>query len=450
MTKTLKTSIQRTKTTSHIIYIPDMNTKIITMAMAVCSLQTLPTQAQTTLSLEQCRNLAVDHNVKMQNARNDISAAEEQQREAFTKYFPTVSASGSAFNANKDMLSLQLQPGMEMSLLKNGITAGITAMQPVFAGGQIVNGNKLARVGTQVSRLQLQQDQNEVELTAERYYWQIVMLREKMHTVDVVDSMLARLCTDVEMAVKAGVALRNDLLQVQLKRNETEATRANLDNAIALSRMLLAQYIGLDSADVQPASHIDMASVPPSPASLLVEHRQALLNTPEYALLQKNVDAARLQKKIAVGENMPSVAVGAGYLYNNLMDKDQKFGIVMATVSVPLSAWWGGSHAIKRRKLQEQNARNTLEDNSQLLVIRMQNAWNSLDNAYKQLTIAARSIEQSAENLRIDNDCYHAGTITMSDLLEAQMLYQQSRDKFVENYANYQTKRTEYLQATGR
>ena len=34
---------------------------------------------------------------------------------------------------------------------------------------------------------------------------------------------------------------------------------------------------------------------------------------------------------------------------------------------------------------------------------------------------------------------YHAGTTTMSDLLDAQTLYQQSRDKFVETYARYQS-----------
>ena len=45
---------------------------------------------------------------------------------------------------------------------------------------------------------------------------------------------------------------------------------------------------------------------------------------------------------------------------------------------------------------------------------------------------------------------YHAGTTTMSDLLDAQTLYQQSRDKFVETYARYQVRIVEDLQSTGR
>ena len=38
----------------------------------------------------------------------------------------------------------------------------------------------------------------------------------------------------------------------------------------------------------------------------------------------------------------------------------------------------------------------------------------------------------------------------MSDLLEAQLLYQQSLDKRVDAYADYQNKLLEYRQATGQ
>ena len=132
------------------------------------------------------------------------------------------------------------------------------------------------------------------------------------------------------------------------------------------------------------------------------------------------------------------------------MDKSHPFAVGFVSVSVPLSGWWGGSHAIKKQKLQVMNAENRLADNSELLVIAMQKAWTDLQDAYKQILIAHKSIEQSTENLRLNEDYYHAGTTTMSDLLDAQTLFQQSRDKYVETYAQFQIKTVEYLQATGR
>lgn len=401
------------------------------------------------LSLSQCRQMAVEHNVKMRNARNDIAASKEQRKEAFTNYFPTVSATGVGFDANKDILSMSMM-GMDVSMLKDGIGGSVSAVQPVFAGGRIVNGNKLAKVGEDVSKLQMEQAENEVELTAEQYYWQLVTLNEKMRTVNTVDSMLSRICKDVETAVKAGVAMRNDLLQVQLKQNDIAATRSNLQAGISTMRSLLAQYIGADSATVHPTEHIALGIMPESPIALRVDHQSSLSATPEYQLLEKNVEASRLQKKMTIGENLPQVGVGASYMYNNFMDKDRSYGMVFASVSVPLSGWWGGSHAIKRSKIQLAKAQDQLQDNSELLVIRMQKAWDDLDNAYRQLTIARQSMEQSEENLRLNNDYYRAGTTKMSDLMDAQTMYQQSRDKFVEAYAQYNVKRTEYLQATGR
>jgi hypothetical protein len=38
----------------------------------------------------------------------------------------------------------------------------------------------------------------------------------------------------------------------------------------------------------------------------------------------------------------------------------------------------------------------------------------------------------------------------MSDLLEAQTMFQQSKDRFVENVTQYEIRKTEYLQSIGR
>lgn len=419
-------------------------------ACALCAGALFPTCGQAAYTLEQCRQMALEHNTEMLNARNNLKGAEQTRKEAFTNYFPSVSATGMGFNAHKETVAMSLGEGMDLALLKNGIMGGVTAVQPIFAGGQIINGNKLAKVGADVSRLQLEQSENQVELTVEQYFWQVITLKEKLHTVTLVDSMLQRLCKDVEVAVNAGVTTRNDLLQVRLKQNEMASARIKLENGLSLSKMLLAQYIGADSAEVEPIADIPTDMLPASPNELYCAPATALSLTPEYRLLEKNVEANKLQHRLAVGKNLPSAGIGAGYMYHDLMDKGRSFGMVFATVSVPLSGWWGGSHAIKRQKLQLQNAENDLTDKSQLLMIRMQNAWNELDDAYKQLHIAQSSIEQSAENLRLNNDYYKAGTTNMTDLLNAQSMYQQSRDNFVDAYSTYQTKRVEYLQATGR
>ena len=441
------------------------------LAIIVCSVCCDFVAAQQAYTLEQIKDSALHNNIAIRHARHSIDAAKEQRKEAFTKYFPNVSGTGLWFNANQGMAQASINPSemvpaslastlatmlpaealvalanpISISMMKNGTIGSLMAVQPVFAGGQIINGNKLAKVGEEVSRLQLQLSENEVEKTAEQYFWQLASLQEKMKTVDAVDTLLADIHKDVDVAVHAGLAMPNDLLQVELRQNDIESQRLKLQNGISIVRLLLSQYCGLRDTSFTITYQSD------APSTLLSrqDHDQALLGTAEYQLLDKQVEATSLQKKIAVGQNLPSVAVGAGYNYHNLLDNNTTFGMVFATVSVPISDWWGGSHTIKRRKIEHQKAVEQLEDNAQLLQIRMQNAWNGLEESYQQLLLAQRGIEQAKENLRLNRNYYKAGISKMSDLLEAQMLYQQSCDKQTDAFANYQNKLLEYRQATG-
>jgi len=423
--------------------------RVITCSMC-CLLITNHIWSQQTYSLEECRSMGLEHNIRIKEASNNIRGAKQLQKEAFTKYFPKVSVSGSSFNANKGLIEMNLAPDANLSMLKNGITGGITATQPIFMGGQIVNNNKLTKVNVEVNKLKMQQSEKEVSLTAEKYYWQVVTLKEKLHTIALIEKFLNRLCNEVETAVNAGTTTRNDLLQVQLKRNDIASKKVNIENGLALSKMVLAQYIGLNETSFEVKSVIQMDNVPLFPEELKRDHQASLLLTPEYRLLRKNIEANKIQSKLAIGKNLPTVAIGAGYMYDNLMDKDHSFGIAFATVSIPLSDWWEGSHAVKRQNINLKNAKIELTDNSELLIIKMQKAWIDLEDAYKQIIIAQKSIEQSTENLRLNEDYYKAGTSSMSDLLDAQSMFQQSKDKYVDVYAQFQIAKLEYLQATGQ
>ena len=444
--------------------------KILSIIALSCTI----TASAQTYTLQQLKDSALQNNIAIRNAKRSIDAAQQQRKEAFTKYFPTVSGTGLWFNADKGMaktelnLSEQISPELGMalaqslpaealaalgnpisiSMMKNGTIAGVTAVQPIFAGGQIINGNKLAKVGEDVSRLQLQLSENEVEKQTEQYYWQLISLQEKMKTIEAVEALLADIYKDVDVAVRAGVAMRNDLLQVQLRQNDVESQKVKLQNGIGIVRLLLAQYCGLNNEQFI----VESTEITDGSSQQVIKQNcdQALLGTAEYQLLNKQIEATKLQRKMEIGKNLPTIGVGAGYNYHNLLDNDHTFGMVFASVSIPISDWWGGSHAVKRKKIAQQQAEEQLVDNSQLLKIRMQNAWNNVEEARQQLQIAQRSIEQAEENLRLNRDYYRAGTSRMSDLLEAQLLYQQSLDRRTDAFADYQNKLLEYRQATGQ
>lgn len=418
---------------------------IILIGLLLCCITSI--SAQEMLTLEQCKKLAVENNVKMRNARLEQSASSEVKKEAFTKYFPVVSAMGTGIDANKGMMEMNIM-GMGLPLMKNGVVGAITAIQPVFTGGRIIYGNKLAKLGEEVSSYQLQLSEDEVTFNAEQYFWQIVSLQEKMKTVQVVETQLSNLHKDVSVSFDAGIITRNDVLRVELKQNEIASNKLSLENGISIARLALNQYLGTPNKeyllDTIPFTVIS------SPLEFRMNHEEALQKRAEYRLLGKKVEASRVQTKMKTGEYMPQVAVGAGYVYHDLLDNKHNFAMAFATVSVPLSGWWGGSHAIKKLKLNQQMAENTKQSNSELLLIQMQQLWNELEEAYKQVKLAEKSVQSSTENLRLNNEYYKAGTVALSDLLDAQTLMQQSRNQETEAKVNFLIKKSRYLQVTGR
>jgi len=444
--------------------------------MLLIGIVTIPAiQAQKVYTLSECRQMALGNNIKMRDAKLTIDQAQEQEKEAYSKYFPQVSASGTYFRSNdylvKKNLSLSSNQQQELAdfvkqlglntsalsslptsynirFLNHGLIADIMAMEPIYAGGQITNGNKLAKLQIEIRKLQMQQSHDEILNTTEEYYNQLLSLYEKEQTLNAVDKLLERIHQDADNAFKAGVSNKNDVLTVELKQNEAATNRLKLDNGIKLCKLFLAQYIGMTGKDV----NIDTTLVNDikDPVTYLTDHDVALNGRVEAQLLDKNVEANELQTKIKKGSLLPTVAVGAVGEYNNLSGSGQADVIGLATVSIPISCLWSDRHAVKHQQITEQIAKEDRDNSRQMLLIQMQSAYNDFENAYKQIELAKKSIHKSTENLRLNEDYYHAGTSKMSDLLDAQSNYQQSRNQYADAITQYLDCRTAYLLATGR
>lgn len=95
-------------------------------------------------------------------------------------------------------------------------TAALTVAMPLYAGGRIYNGNKLAALAEDVSHYKKDMAVDEVMIRTEELYWTLQSLIEKGKTVQEYKNMLDTLYRDVNNYVEAGLAQRNDLLKVQL------------------------------------------------------------------------------------------------------------------------------------------------------------------------------------------------------------------------------------------
>ena len=409
------------------------------------------------VSLPACIEMALQNNAELRNARLDIQMSDEDKASAMTNYFPQVSATGAGFVGAKDLMRGEMEmpalaammPGMgsfPLSMIKKGVVATITAMQPIYTGGRVVNGNRLAAVQQEVRRLQMEMTEKDVRQNVQQYYWKLVSLRGNITTLDAVDEQLRQVHSLTKNYLEAGMINRNDLLRVELKQQEVARQRLTLDNGIELVRMLLAQLCGADLEGFDIVSENILE--PQAPESVFKPADQALASRQELQLLDRAVEASRLQVRMERGKNLPSLAVGASGMYYNVMEKNQGNLVGLATLSVPVSGWWSGSHAVRKARLKLEQDRNMLNDANEKLQIDIIASWNNLQEAYAQIEIARRSVRQADENLRLSRDQYDAGTLGMTDLLDAITLYTQSHNSLLTACAEYQSRLAEYQRKT--
>ena len=82
------------------------------------------------------------------------------------------------------------------------------------------------------------------------------------------------------------------------------------------------------------------------------------------------------------------------------------------------------------------------------LQLQTQQIWNHLQESYAQLALATTNVEMAQENLTLSQRNYQAGLIGLSELLEAQTLYQQSLDQQNDQKIAYLTALERYRQYT--
>lgn len=421
------------------------------------------------LTLDSCKTLALRNNAEVKNAALDVEAAKETKKQAFTKYFPQVSAMAGGYYAAKPLVeygiddicsaaarqwlhNLYFEYGAalglpdRLSLCENGVMVGATAVQPVFMGGQIVNGNELAKLGVTAAQLKGELTSDQIVRQVEEIYWQTVSLKEKRTTLQQALVYLDTLQHDATVAAEAGLITRNDILKVTLKQNEMRSNMLKVENGITLSTMLLCQMIGMEyDENVMLTDTVPDNSMVGnlSDADVL----NAVCNRKESDLLDLQVRAEKLKKKMAIGETSPHIMIGATASYGNLVfDHFTANALAFATVQVPLTGWWETSHKIRQQNYAIQKAENERADLMGKMALEIRQAWSNVREAEQQVELMNTALADAQENLNTARTNFEAGLVTVSEVLEAQTLLLQAQNQCTDAQIDLYVKNNRYSQ----
>lgn len=410
------------------------------------------------LSADSCRKMAEDSSRELKSAKLAERQAEYDKKVADISRLPKVEASAMGMYMFPDMDMMGMQTQMHGAYL-----AGLQITQPIYAGGKITAGRRLARVGKRVAAEQARLTRMDVASQAMHSYWTYIAVLDKVKLASRYHAMIDTLYEQTSVAVDAGMATANDLLRISAKRAEIIYQEKKAQNGAELCRMALCNAIGVDFT----------TGIVPTDSLATLEYMQDTSDTditrrPEYSLLECGVEASRHQVKLTLGDYLPKVGLSLGYnWYGNIkmkgmtdagggnmvpytMKMDDNIGMAMLAVQIPIFQWGESVKKVRKARIEVERSVLELDDKSRLLELEVRQASMNLADGWQLIQSAKVSLSQAEENLRVMENRYEASMASLTDLLDAQNQWQQAHSDMIEANTQYHIYQVDWLRATGR
>ena len=466
---------------------------------------TFSLQAQIALTLDSCRALAMENNKELLIGQEKIKAAHYQNKAAFTNYLPKLSATGTYIRNQKEISILNDEQKAGLSQLgttvgtqvkgfaqqlavahpelapliaslgnfdiatplnaagnsivdafrtdtRNMYAGAITLTQPLYMGGKIRAYNKITQYAEELARQQHHTGMQEVILSTDQAYWQVISLVNKKKLAEGYLKLLQKLESDVDHMIAEGVATKADGLSVKVKVNEAVMTLTKVEDGLSLSKMLLCQLCGLDLSTNVVLADENMNDLP----ILLKENSEINMETayasrPELKSLELASLIYKQKVNVTRAEHLPTVALLGNYLvsnpsvYNGFENKFKGMWNVGVMVQVPIWNWGEGVYKTKAAKAEAQIAKYQLQDAREKVELQVNQAAFKVTEAKKKLIMASKNLEKANENLRYATLGFEEGVIAPANVLEAHTAWLSAQSEKID--AQIDIKLTEiYLQ----
>ena len=440
------------------------------------------------ITLSQARELALEHNKDIAKAKLTLEQTRNDAKAYKTNYYPRVSLmAADLYSTNKGDFTLAgghlpiytLNPATgtyvpNISVADDGsytlnqyadfpsqkidyklgniFLGSLSLTQPLYMGGKITTAYRMATRGAEMASENIRLTESQVILNTDEAYMQAIRAQQLADVARSYKQLLDELLKNVESAVRHGMKTRNDQMKVQVKLNEAELAIQRADNATRLSTMNLCHVIGLP---LNTPLQLDANQFDGSQGSTINSQLTSVEARPEVAILQAKTDIAAQQIKLTRSDYMPQLAMFAGVTYiNGVKVAGSKLinngsAAVGATLKVPILTFGERTYKARSAKARYQIAQTEQEDLTEQMQLELAQAANNFDEAQTEVNITQRSLEQAEENMRLARQQYDAGMEPLSQLLDAQAMWQQASADLVNAKCQLQVAQTKLLKAQG-
>jgi len=389
------------------------------------------------LSIDEAVDLGMSYNKQLKISRAKVGASDMKYKEYLGQLAPNIAVNSSVTHNSENVpyySDLQF-PGFPVIPVVVPATAynyylnRLNISQVVFAG--LRGWNTLA--ASKQQRLAAQYDLAADKLTVKNNiivaYYNHYKLLESKKVIDQNITVLQQRLKDVENLQTVGMALKNDVLQVQLSISSLEQSAADVASAIEISNYNLAVMLGLpDNTQIEIVESGLLTDKPTFDLSGGLQN--ALTKRPEVKAADVRLDISHKQLKIARGLYSPVISGAFNVNYDEPNQREffesrlqfNNTWDIGVRLSWNITGLFTNQFQTKEAKINISEAEaqhDQLTDNIKMEVNANYSAYKA---ALDKIRLNQDNIDQALENQRLSKDQYQNGIKNITDMLNADNL----------------------------
>ncbi|WP_049761940.1 TolC family protein [Candidatus Korobacter versatilis] len=247
----------------------------------------------------------------------------------------------------------------------------------------------------------------------------------------------------------AGVIPAIDVLRAQVQMQSQQQRLLAAKNDFERSKLSLARVIGLPTAQ-QFALSDKIPYAPLPPVSFDDELKRAYDNRSDYKAAQARVKAAEDQRKAAVGERIPTVAINGDYGVIG-PHFTQANGTFTAAGGINIPIFQGGrargditqaDALLKQRNSELENLRGQIEYD-------LRTAFLDVQTAAEQIDVAGSTVKLAHDQLEQSQDRFSAGVADNLEVIQAQQAVAVANENYISSLYAHNFAKLSLVRAVG-
>lgn len=390
------------------------------------------------LSIDNCLSRAMESNPSVRAAREGLKAASGSNMMTVSEFMPR--ASWNTVYIQNDKASVPYAPGVRPALYSEDFyTSSLSADITLFSW-RMKPLRSTMKATSKLAALKLASAENDLAMNVKKAFYTALYAKQLLLIAQAAEDVARENLETSESLYKVGRVSSFDVSRARVRRvnAKTEVLSAKNFETVSLEglRMVLSLPAGeeMDITGEFPNSARE--------AALDDEVAMALKRRPELGMAREAESLQVSSRELARAGFLPTIFAGYTYSWEGPdltsdMDSYYKTWTAKAGISIPIFDGFFSIGRFKAQKAGLEQAREQVQGASDGVLMEVRQSYYSVSNARESFLAQKENVETAAENLRIAQERYKMGLLSLLELKDAELSLISARTQQVKALYDY-------------